>query len=48
MGVDIFQISHGLMNGISRLFSAAYGRGMRLGFGGRIAMLFLQILQDAP
>jgi len=43
--IDIFQISHCLMDGISRLFSTTNRRGMGLGVSARSAMLLLQILE---
>ena len=41
MGIDIFQISHRLMDGISRLFSTTDWGGMGLGISCWSAMLLL-------
>ena len=45
VSIDIFQISHRLMDGISRLFSTTNWGGMGLSISARSAMLLLQILE---
>ena len=46
MGVDVFQISHRLMDGISRLLPTTDWGGMGLDISSGSAVFFLQILQD--
>ena len=47
MSIDIFKISHRLMDCISRLFSTTHWGGMGLSVSARSAMLLLEILQHA-
>ena len=44
--VYVFQISHGLLQGIRRFIHSAAGRGMHLTLSGARAMLLLQIVKD--
>ena len=46
MRVDVFQISHGLLQGIRRFIHSAAGRGMHLTLSGARTMLLLQIVKD--
>ena len=47
MSIDIFKISHRLMDCISRFFSTTHRGGMGLGVSARSAVLLLEILQHA-
>ena len=47
MGIDVFQIGHGLLERISGLFRGPHRGGMGLDFGRTGALLLLKILQHA-